>query len=93
MIDNSMIDNSVDYVEHFYLKCDCGHPVEHLIVFSNYGDDEDFIVHTTMNHFLPWYKRIPRAIKYVMSVQNITHVESVVSQENIDSLVTWLNKR
>lgn len=82
-------------IEKHFVHCDCGHH-DHLIVFEVWDSPDElpneFLVHTTMNHFLPWYKRIKRAIEYIFGVQHITHVESIVNEEEMIKLKSFLNK-
>lgn len=64
-----------DKVERF--ECSCGNWQDFIAVTysrmdwgPNHGDHrltDDLSLHVQMNHFLPWYKRLVRAILYVFA--------------------------
>lgn len=62
-----------------YLHCECGDLIDHIIAIGYDEELGDFIFYTTMNHYPPWYKRVGKAIGYIFSSQQITHVETVCS--------------
>lgn len=80
------------------LKCHCGDDREHLITFKFYDQDKDWndfvIANAALNHYLPWYKRVPIALKYLFGIDN-THchyVESIYDKATMVKLQTWINE-
>lgn len=83
--ENIIAENNIDideFPKNYYFKCECGSP-HHIIVVSHdifvWRDepdtvevDEDVYIHTGMNHYLPWYKRLIIGLKYILGIDN-TH--------------------
>lgn len=77
----------------FDIKCACGYNRDHLTRLVLSEDFEDVIVGSGLNHYLPWYKRLTIAVKYVLGIDN-THcqyTESVVSKEEMVRLSEWID--
>ena len=96
-----------DFPKNYYFKCECGTP-DHIFIVSHdmfvWRDDpdtveveEDIYVHTGMNHYLPWYKRLVIAFKYILGIDNTNCIysESYINVEDasklIDILKTYVN--
>ena len=88
-----------EFTETEFYVCDCGNP-EHNIISSHdryvWGGivDEDFSLHVQMSHYIPWYKRILVAIRYIlgMEVKNYHYAETLLSVEEAERLRDSLNK-
>lgn len=68
------------------VQCGCGSPVDHLItmIYSpdvSYGDA--FFMYAELNHYLPWYKRLVLAWKYIRGTnnKNCHHTETYITNE------------
>ena len=77
-----------------HLECEC-HDKDHLLVVSKrYWDNEDydFIVHTQMNHYLPWYKRLKYAVLYLfgMKTAQCHFVDHVLGEKQVKELKEFL---
>ena len=45
-------------------ECACYLP-NHMFYVSKYDDEDEFYFHVQLNNWLPWYKRIYYAVKYI----------------------------
>jgi hypothetical protein len=76
-------------------RCHCGDDKDHLIDYKFFGDEwTDMIcVGAAMNHYLPWYKRMGIAFKYLFGIDNTYchYVESLYDKETAVKLRDWLN--
>lgn len=52
----------------FEFKCDCNYIGLHSVKAQ--VDGEHIYIYTSMNHWLPWYKRLGVAIKYILGIDN-----------------------
>lgn len=81
--------------ERLRLACDCGDDKEHLVDFQYWNDvwADTVSISTSMNHCLPWYKRLKIGIMYVLGVDNTYshYVESMHTQTQMIQLRDWLN--
>lgn len=62
----------VPIIQTEFFDCAC-HSKEHLIAFEYVPDDNLLSTHISLNHYLPWYKRIVVAFKYVFSIKRNGH--------------------
>lgn len=70
----------------FTLKCSCNdiglHDVKFQVSFDEkFGDD--VCIYTSMCHYIPWYKRLYNAAKYVLGIDNtfVDYVETMVDSK------------
>lgn len=81
--------------ERFDLKCACGDTKEHIAIFD--FDEQDWkdtlSVGLYLNHYLPWYKRLVLAVKYVLGIDNTYqhYVEGIYNKDEVARLRDWLN--
>ena len=52
--------------KHHYVRCECT-SAEHTLVFRVWNDE--IFVETHLSKYLPWYKRVVLAVKYVFGYQ------------------------
>ncbi len=83
-------------VEHKSV-CRCGgHSKDHDVVFQYWPDPQygdEFTINTGLNHYLPWYKRLLVAIRYVLGIDNTfyAYVESTLDKQEVQKLHTYLS--
>jgi hypothetical protein len=69
-----------EFTRQEFFVCSCGAWQDHIVVeydrtnLKNFSEEEgepfyldDLSLHVQMNHFLPWYKRLARAVLYVFA--------------------------
>lgn len=82
--------------ERYDLKCECGDTKDHLVILE--FDEQDWKDTVTiglyMNHYLPWYKRLVNAVKYVFGIDNTYqhYVEAMYNKKTIGELRKWLDQ-
>jgi len=55
----------------FTFKCDCGDPTDdHVTKVWIDKEDGDVCIYSSLNHYLPWYKRVLPSIKYLFGIDN-----------------------
>jgi hypothetical protein len=54
-----------NYQNSYYFECEC-HSDEHIFKFTLDKDDADFYLSVFLNNPDRWYKRVWKAIKYMM---------------------------
>jgi len=54
-------------LERIAFFCECWHPDHNFFVLYDRTDDE-VTVQVKLNHWLPWYKRVWVALKYILGV-------------------------
>jgi len=64
---------------YLYIECKC-RSFEHLLRFyhDTSGDWDDLGVSVQMSHYLPWWRRLWVAAKYVMGLDTRCHYEDVL---------------
>lgn len=68
-----------------YVECHCTFP-EHLCRFS--FDDEHFIyLDVNLSTYLPWWRRIWEAIKYIFGSQRCGWAEILLDEEKISQII------
>lgn len=80
-----------------YLECGCGMP-EHILTFEKWYNDGEFIgddfvaVGKYLSHYLPWYKRIIVAVKYVLKWGKMKdHFDTTeLSKQDVSRLIQFL---
>lgn len=94
-------DPSIDLLpSSIHLECNCGSQVDHFVRVSKWpkseieGDVDLFYVHSQLNHYLPWYKRIPLAFRYLFGIDNTFchYIETLLTVDQVKELATWLDK-
>lgn len=79
-----------------YFECVCGIP-EHTLRFTSvaepiFDDDGEFYVETFLNQYLPWYKRLYVAIKYVFGRPPVSAYDcTILTQDEANKLATLLS--
>lgn len=80
------------------LSCMCGHDLDHSVVFEYWRAEGSFpstlTVYTGLNHYLPVWKRLAVAIKYVLGIDNTycTYTETMIDGEAAANLHHWLTE-
>lgn len=79
-----------------YFDCRC-FADEHVLRFTYEPDDPDdceLYAHVFLNDWLPWYRRLYRATKYVFGYKcKYGHWDCwLLDEENIDTLYTFLEE-
>jgi hypothetical protein len=69
------------------LQCGC-HNIGHLLKIGKFEDEEDYYVTVTLDHFLPWYKRLVLGIRYILGRKpdNIMFVEIWMNRHQMDEI-------
>ena len=81
-----------------HLDCCCGspqHTLRFVLDFDTFGDDEIPTIYTDvqMAHYLPWYKRIWVAIKYIFGYDTVDHYGCwELDHTDADRMITMLTK-
>lgn len=52
-----------------FIECECLDP-SHLMYIQYDSYYDEIIINNQMNHYLPWYKRIYVAIKFIFKLKN-----------------------
>ena len=79
-------------------SCDCGIDQDHTVVFRYWREPNPFpstlTIHTGLNHYLPMWRRLPVAIKYVLGIDNTycTYTETSLSDKSISDLQDFIGK-
>lgn len=81
----------------FHILCECRSP-EHMITVSQYNDGDEHddahlghcVIQTSMNHYLPWYRRIWVAMKYVFKAEYNNYTETIVDIEKLRIITSEL---
>ena len=77
--------------------CDCGIDQDHVVVFRYWKETKPFpstlTISTGLNHYLPVWRRLIVAIKYVLGIDNTycTYTETSLSMEGASSLQDFIN--
>ena len=78
-----------------HLDCDC-HSPEHIIRYSlwawDYNDRPEMFVEVQAGHYLPWYKRIWPAIKYMFGIPGLDWHEAIIRPQDVDKLTSMLEE-
>jgi hypothetical protein len=77
-----------------HLDCECNSP-EHITRYSlwYWGDDvpPELLVEVQAGHYLPWYKRIVVAIKYIFGYEGVKWHDAYFKRTDIDKLQKMLD--
>ena len=79
-------------------SCDCGIDQDHTVVFRYWRETKPFpstlTIHTGLNHYLPMWRRLIVAIKYVLGIDNTycTYTETSLSGKAVSELHDYLGK-
>ena len=83
----------------FTFECDCGDITnDHVTKVWVDKEEDDVCIYSSLNHYLPWYKRVLPAIKYLLGVDNtfIHYKETFMSIDNfnkqLEKISTYSNK-
>lgn len=82
------IENEERKVELF--NCGCNTP-EHIFYVSKYKDEPEFFFEVQLNNWLPWYKRIYYAIRYVFG-GDCGWDETILEPEDTKRLIKFLKE-
>ena len=76
----------------FTFKCGCGDPTDdHVVKVWVDKEDMDVCLYASLNHYLPWYKRLLPAVKYLFGIDN-TFIHYQETLMNLDSFVEQCNE-
>lgn len=79
----------------FHLDCECGSP-EHITRYSLWDWGPDFppemMVELQASHYLPWYKRIAVAFKYIFSGEGVKWHDVLINPEDSDKLLNMITE-
>lgn len=85
-------------MKQFIFKCDCGNPVDHNAVVS-IDDDMDYVyIHTCLNHYQGFFKRLKVAFKYIFCIDNnyVSHTDTLVKmdefREQLSDIKEYIDK-
>lgn len=79
-------------------SCDCGIDQDHTVVFRYWRETKPFpstlTIHTGLNHYLPVWRRLIVAIKYVLGIDNTycTYTETMLDGKAVGELQQWLTE-
>ena len=82
------MENDVKKIELF--ECACYLP-NHMFYVSKYDDEDEFYVHVQLNNWLPWYKRIYYAVKYIFG-GDCGWDETILGEEGTKRLIKFLSE-
>mgnify|MGYP000648674256 CR=1 FL=1 len=73
----------------FTLDCNCNDIGLHNVKVWIDKEDNDVAIYTSMNHYLPWYKRLVNAVRYTFGCDNtfIDYQETMVSLDKFTEVV------
>jgi len=75
----------------FTLNCDCSKTLGlHSSKVWIDMEDEEVLIYTSMVHYLPWYKKVIPAIKYITGIDN-THVDYMETYLTLEDFKGKLN--
>jgi hypothetical protein len=72
--------------EHFH--CDC-HSLTHIARVTVWEDDTfppEVYFDVAVNHYIPWYKRLPLAIKYLFGIRDMDYTSVALTDESLSRL-------
>lgn len=81
------------------LTCECGDPTDHVVYLSQDNDNDwgDYkighcLISTSLNHCLPFWKRIVLGFKYILGIDNtyIFYTETVLKVKDLKDAVSQL---
>ena len=78
-------------------SCECGIDQDHVVVLRYWRAEKSFpstiTISTGLNHYLPVWKRLLVAIKYVLGIDNTycTYTETSLSEQSVRDLKNYLN--
>lgn len=81
----------------YIIQCECSSP-EHVISVMQFNGDDiaddnklgHCIVSTSMNHYMPWYRRLWTATKFVFGNTGIHYAETIVDVRKLKKIVSEL---
>jgi hypothetical protein len=85
MIGSSLLKESG--FNQLYFECQCG-SMDHLLRVTVDTEDGDLWVEVRLNHYLPWYRRLLSAIKFVFKAGNNSSFSdcALLNPEDYDKL-------
>jgi len=75
---------------HNLFVCKCN-SVEHQFVVSQFDDEEEVYISVRLNAYGNVFKRLWRALKYVLNIDNAEYDEVILDKENQQKLVECLS--
>ena len=77
-------------IETLYIPCECK-SLAHLTTIS--ASKEDVWISIHLNHYLPFWKRVTNALRYIFKKENDGYYgETLVSKEDRKKIIDFLNK-
>lgn len=81
----------------YFIQCECKSQ-EHMISVMQFNGDHiaddnklgHCVVSMSMNHYLPWYKRMWVGFKYVIGFTEIHYTETIVDVRKLKKIVSEL---
>lgn len=70
-----------------YFECQCRSP-EHTIRFWYDAREVELSTEVQLNHYLPWWKRVLAAVKYVFGISTYPHFDSfIMKSDDVERLM------
>jgi hypothetical protein len=89
-----------DYIHTYYIECECT-SFDHLVRLNWFEDhnvttiqdiDGWVYLEVKLSHYIPWYKRIWGAVKYVFGKDELTYCDTMISVNEAKRVVASLNE-
>ena len=77
----------------FTFKCDCRDNTHNTKVLVD-KDNDEVLLYASLNHYLPWYKRLLPAVKYLFGIDNtfVQYTETYMNVEEYKKVLNEINK-
>lgn len=74
------------------VNCECGSADHVMLVAERSFDDDEVYVCVQMNTYLPWYRRVVQAVRYVLGVGETKYhwAETILGPQERKQLVALL---
>jgi hypothetical protein len=75
------------------LHCGCNY-VGHLFEIGKFDCDDDYYVTITLDHYLPWYKRVMLGVQYIFGRKphNMMFMEMWFSRQQLDDISKFIQE-
>lgn len=79
---DDLLNHGNGYWKRRIIECDCHEPF-HQVILDFDPEEREVMIYTQMKNYLPWYKRLLAAFKYVflLDTTRIDYVEALVSSK------------
>lgn len=77
----------------FKFKCACGAPSHTTDILID-KEHKEVLIYASLNHYLPWYKRLLPAIRYVLGIDNtfVMYNESYLTLDDFNLKITEIKE-